>query len=197
MGFVEGEARHRWAPHEAENGKKMSNLGAFLWRQFDLPVVHVALCDLASGSTKICLHRRVGTETLSGLWALPGGRIDPGENPIDAAHREVWEEVSVRPLQLRLAGVLTFALAGRVEGETETGTKTGTKTDTHTQRLGCNFVFACHRWQGDVECREPLLHGPPEFFPADQLPSPVPAWITAIVPRIAAHKAPLFRHFDG
>ncbi len=171
----------------------MSNPGAFLWRQFDLPVVHVALCDLASGSTKICLHQRVGTETLSGLWVLPGGRIDPGENPIDAARREVWEEVGVRPLQLRLAGVLTFAPAGGVEGEPETKTK----THTHTQRLGCNFVFACHRWQGDVERREPLLHGPPEFFPADQLPTPVPAWITAMVPRITAHKAPLFRHFDG
>lgn len=31
-----------------------------------------------------------------GTWVLPGGGIDPGELPQDAAHREVWEETGQR-----------------------------------------------------------------------------------------------------
>jgi 8-oxo-dGTP pyrophosphatase MutT (NUDIX family) len=32
----------------------------------------------------------------AGQWAFPGGRLDPGESPIDTALREMHEEVSVR-----------------------------------------------------------------------------------------------------
>jgi 8-oxo-dGTP pyrophosphatase MutT (NUDIX family) len=29
-------------------------------------------------------------------WGLPGGRIEPGESPIEAAHREVFEETGLK-----------------------------------------------------------------------------------------------------
>jgi 8-oxo-dGTP diphosphatase len=32
----------------------------------------------------------------SGCWGLPGGRVEPGEMPEEAAARECWEEVGVR-----------------------------------------------------------------------------------------------------
>ncbi|MFL5766749.1 MAG: NUDIX domain-containing protein [Actinomycetota bacterium] len=33
--------------------------------------------------------------TRSGLWTLPGGRVDPGETPAQAAEREAFEEAGV------------------------------------------------------------------------------------------------------
>src|SRR3990167_3386656 len=39
-------------------------------------------------------------------WVLPGGHIDPGEPPVDAAVREMHEETGVRVIPTRFLGVL-------------------------------------------------------------------------------------------
>jgi 8-oxo-dGTP pyrophosphatase MutT (NUDIX family) len=36
--------------------------------------------------------------TRSGLWTIPGGRVDPGETPAQAAEREAFEEAGVSGL---------------------------------------------------------------------------------------------------
>ncbi len=40
-----------------------------------------------------------------GRWMLPGGAVDPGERPADAARRECWEEARVLVDPLRVLGV--------------------------------------------------------------------------------------------
>ena len=41
--------------------------------------------------------RREDMRTHGGQIAFPGGRIDPGENAVDAAVREAWEELELDP----------------------------------------------------------------------------------------------------
>ncbi len=43
----------------------------------------------------------------AGQISLPGGRIEAGESPVDAALREAWEELAIVPADLDVLGVLT------------------------------------------------------------------------------------------
>ncbi len=51
----------------------------------------VGIGVVLDGEGSVLLHRRSDT----GRWALPGGIIDPAEQPADAVAREVFEETSV------------------------------------------------------------------------------------------------------
>ncbi len=46
-------------------------------------------------SGKILAARRGGAMALPGLWEFPGGKVEPGESPIDALRRELAEELKV------------------------------------------------------------------------------------------------------
>jgi 8-oxo-dGTP pyrophosphatase MutT (NUDIX family) len=53
---------------------------------------------LTRRSSKLSSHK--------GQWALPGGRLDPGETPVEAALREVEEEVGVTVPASNVLGTL-------------------------------------------------------------------------------------------
>lgn len=63
----------------------------------------------------------------------PGGKIDPGETPLQAAEREVIEEVGVRPLGTVERGILRFQFVDGLRLQVQVFTApdcTGTLTET-------------------------------------------------------------------
>ena len=52
-------------------------------------VVGVALVE----GGRVLAARRSGPPALAGLWELPGGKVEPGEDPAAAAVREITEEL--------------------------------------------------------------------------------------------------------
>ena len=62
-----------------------------------MPSAHVLIRD---GDGRILLVRHV-----EGRWQLPGGAVDPGEGPAEAARRECGEELGVAVEIERIVGV--------------------------------------------------------------------------------------------
>jgi len=51
---------------------------------------------LVRRAEKYLLLRRRDGRYLGGLWDIPGGTVEPGETPAEAAVRECWEETRLR-----------------------------------------------------------------------------------------------------
>jgi len=58
-------------------------------------VAVVVIESEADGASFLLCQRPLGMRRHPGQWALPGGRLDPGEAPIDAALRELEEELGL------------------------------------------------------------------------------------------------------
>jgi len=54
----------------------------------------------------LVMHRK--QEPNLGLWIAPGGKIDPGESPYEAAQREFTEETGLVAQDLQLRGLCTL-----------------------------------------------------------------------------------------
>ncbi len=67
----------------------------------DLLLVCGANGIVINDAREILLQRRKD----NGRWWLPGGFIEPGEEPADAVVREVWEETGVKVIPERIVGV--------------------------------------------------------------------------------------------
>jgi 8-oxo-dGTP pyrophosphatase MutT (NUDIX family) len=74
----------------------------------DLKQAAVAVCvTVRDGLPCLLLTRRAaGLRAHAGQWALPGGRRDDGETPVDGALRELAEEVGLQLGQDSVLGLL-------------------------------------------------------------------------------------------
>lgn len=101
----------------------------------------------------ILLAERSGTGYADGLLNLPSGKVDPGENIIDAAVREALEEVGViiDPAALRPVHAMHHR---NPEGQPRVG-----------------WFFATAQWEGEPVNAEPHKCAGIAWRPADQLPA--------------------------
>jgi 8-oxo-dGTP diphosphatase len=59
-------------------------------------VAAVALVDRLERPRRVLAARRTAPPHLAGGWEFPGGKVEPGEDPAQAARREAVEELGCR-----------------------------------------------------------------------------------------------------
>jgi 8-oxo-dGTP diphosphatase len=70
------------------------------------PVTHATLVFVLRGDEVLLIRKKRGLG--AGKINGPGGRLEPGESPLDCAIREVEEELCITPTDLEACGELAF-----------------------------------------------------------------------------------------
>lgn len=118
-----------------------------------MPHPDVCVCYLlreGPGGTEVLLGRkRHGLG--EGRYVAPGGKLEPGETPVQAMVREVAEEVGllIDPAALEARGVIDYRFPFR---------------ESWSQR---SHVFVCRAWLGEPRASDELS---PEWFALDSVP---------------------------
>lgn len=89
-----------WSPERAAAGSDFDLSPEF--RPAERPVLRqaavlVPVVDRPDGPTLLLTRRTDHLTKHAGQIAFPGGRLDPGEGPVEAALREAWEEIALPP----------------------------------------------------------------------------------------------------
>jgi len=103
-------------------------------------------------NSEVLLVRRCGPIAFSGLWSLPGGRVEREEGLLAAARREVAEEIGVQAITPDPPQALIMH-----------------HRDERGERIYAFFVV--EDWMGNPVNKEPTRCDGIEWFPLDNLPA--------------------------
>lgn len=118
-------------------------------------VVHV----LVRSPDHLALLRRAGTGQADGCWAPPGGHLEPGETPCEAAVRECGEELGLALEPDALTPVAALFFGGG------------------TPEAGLNLVFAARLLQAAALYPDPAAADGAGWFRDNGLPEPLVPWL--------------------
>ncbi len=107
----------------------------------------VAACVLVEREGQILLVRRV-FDPQKGKWTVPGGFVDYGEDPVEAAARECLEETGLR---VRITGLVDVI-----------------STDEHDQGASIVILYRGEVAGGELAAEDDADAA--DFFPAEKLP---------------------------
>ncbi|GAA1575950.1 NUDIX hydrolase [Kribbella sancticallisti] len=119
-----------------------------------IPAAYVAL----RRGDEVLLLLRANTGYMDGYWAVPAGHVEHGESVLDAARREVREEVGV---EIAADDLVPLTAMHRTGGN-------GLAID---ERV--DFFFTAARWTGEPRLMEPGKAAGLDWFSLDKLPDPV------------------------
>lgn len=119
----------------------------------DFPPHRIVSCVMLEQDGKVLLMQRANTGWFDGGWVLPGGHLELGETPIEAAAREAEEECGIK-VKLQDLRLVHMSYRSFNSGKTVA------------------FIFHANTWQGEVQIAEPDKCSGLEWFDPNQLPEP-------------------------
>ncbi|WP_329376553.1 NUDIX domain-containing protein [Streptomyces sp. NBC_01351] len=131
--------------------------------RFTVPVdVHLVLRRDGCAGPEVLLSRRAGPVYAAGLWHLPSGHLDPGEDMVDAVIREAREETGV------VIGTedVTAAVTVHHHPPRSAGSRIG-------------VFFEVRQWSGRPRVMEPDRCDGMGWYPLDALAEPMVAYCRA------------------
>ena len=126
-------------------------------------VVHL----LATSGDDVLLLRRAGTGFADGCWAPPGGHLEAGETPREAAVREAQEELGlgVAAADLEPAAAMFYLAKGKVASG------------------GMNILFRVDLAEPSEPRFDPASADAAAWWPRGSLPQPCVPWLPEALER--------------
>ncbi|WP_079403307.1 NUDIX domain-containing protein [Streptomyces sp. 3211] len=124
--------------------------------------VHLVLRRDGGSGPEVLLSRRAGSVYAAGMWHLPSGHLEPGEDMVEGVIREAREETGV------VIAAEDVAAAVTVHHRPPRGAGS---------RIG--VLFEVRRWSGAPRVMEPDRCDGMGWYPLDGLPDPMVAYCRA------------------